>query len=117
PIGHCSIIQKRDREGRRIGSHHPAGRIDRTRIPFACAHRRWDRNYSALIRPDERQTGALVQHARPNYITGVTHAKRKRSVEPRQRAHLEGTVLPDIINDSHVARSIRWIDALTHDTP
>ena len=33
PIGHVSVIQKRDREGRRIGSHHPAGRIDRTRIP------------------------------------------------------------------------------------
>ena len=79
-VGHRSIIKTWDRESRRIVSHHPAGRIYRARRAFTRACGKWDGNHSALIRPDEWRTRALVLHARTDYVTGVTHSERKRAI-------------------------------------
>jgi hypothetical protein len=74
----------------------------------------WDGNDSAVIRPDERQTRALIQHARSNYEAGVTHAESERAVHPRQRADLEGHALTGVIDDPNIARRIIRVDALAH---
>jgi hypothetical protein len=79
----------------------------------ACGE--WNGDYSALIRPDERQARPLVQHARADHVTGVTHAERERAIHSRQRADFKRHALTNIVDDPNIARSVGWIDALTHD--
>jgi hypothetical protein len=56
----------------------------------------------------------LIQHARANYVAGVTHAESQRAIHSGQRAYLKGHVLTDVIDDPDITRSILWVDALTH---
>jgi len=79
----------------------------------ACGER--DGNYSALVRPDERQARALVQHARADHVTGVTHAERKRAIHSRQRADFKRHALTNIVDDPNITCGVGWIDALTDD--
>ena len=68
-----------------------------------------------FVRPDERQARALIQHARPNHKTGITHTEGERAVHSRQCAYLKRHILTDVIDDPHVTRRILRVDALTHD--
>src|SRR4029077_9288403 len=114
-IGRGPVVQKGNRESRRIDTNYRARGVHCARNPLGRA--RGERNWgdSARIRPDERQTGALIEHARSNDVASVAHAESERSIEPRQRANLEGHVAPDIVNDPDVTSSVIRINALSYD--
>jgi len=57
----------------------------------------------------------LIQHARANYVSSVTHSERQRAIESRQRTDLERHVLTGVIDDPNIAGGIVRIDPLAHD--
>jgi hypothetical protein len=68
-----------------------------------------------LIRPDEWQTRALIQHTRADYVSGVTDTERERAIESQQCADFKRRILTDIKDNPHVARGIVRIYALAYD--